>query len=196
MTNIENAIFKAKVNGELKQIFFNTGVDNILITENESEITLSQKLSDIVTSLDNTMTLDAVESKISDAIAQIVDSAPESLDTLRELAEAIAQNSDLMDSLNDAISNKVSIEEGKELISSALITSLNSLDFTTLASITADKLAQLEKAQENVIEVVTVNGTAVDITDKAIDISIPTISIGSDEPVSMNNGDLFLQILS
>lgn len=194
-TIIENAIFKAKVNGEVKEIFFNTGVDNVIINEDGKEILLSQKLAEIITSVENTMTLEAVETKITQAIADVVDSAPESLDTLKELAEAITENADLMDSLNEAIGNKVSVEEGKELISTVLISSLNELDFDTLKLVTAEKLATLETAQENVIESVKINGQALEIADKSVDISLPTITVGTDEPTSMNDGDLFLQII-
>lgn len=195
-SNIETAIFKAKINGELKDIFFNTGIDNIIITEEGSSITLSQKLADIVASLNNTLTLDAVETKISDAIAAVVDSAPESLDTLRELAEAITDNASLMDSLNDLISSKVSAKDGFDLISTSLVDSLNSLDFDTLASLTSDKIATFDSAQENVIETISVNGSPVTIADKSVDISVPSITISSDEPSSLNDGDLFLQIIS
>lgn len=194
-TNIENAIFKAKVNGEMKDIFFNTGVDNVIIYEDDKEILLSQKLAEIISSLGNTMTLDGVQTKIDEEIAKIVDSAPESLDTLRELAEAITENAEIMDTLNSAISEKVTVEEGKELISTTLLETLTALDFETLASIDVDKLAGLEKADENIIEAIKVNGVAVDVTDKAVDIAVPTITIGTTEPTAMNEGDLFLQII-
>lgn len=194
-TNIENAIFKAKVDGELKDLFFKTGVDNVIITEGETDITLTQKLSEIISSLENTMTLDAVEDKIAASIAEIVDSAPESLDTLRELAEAISENADIVDSLNDVIANKVSIEDGKDLISTALIDSLNNLDLDFLATLSAEKIAELAGGEDNVIESISVNGTALDITDKSVDIAVPNITIGSVEPASMNDGDLFLQII-
>lgn len=194
-TTIENAIFKAKVNGELKEIFFNTGIDNVIIFEDDKEILLSQKLAEIVTSIENTMTIDAVETKISDAISNIVDSAPESLDTLRELADVITENAEIMDTLNSAISDKVSVEDGKELISSTLLDTLNALDFDALAGIDIDKLAGLEKADENVIETISVNGKTLDITDKAVDISVPTITIGIDEPSNLVDGDLYLQII-
>lgn len=194
-STIENAIFKAKVNGELKQIFFSTGVDNVVIYEDDKEILLSQKLAEIVASIENTMTLDAVQTKIEESISYIVDSAPESLDTLRELAEAVTENAEIMDTLNSAIADKVSVEDGKELISTALLDTLASLDFDVLASISAEKLAELEKAEENVIDTIKVNGLAVDITDKSVDISVPTITISADEPSSINEGDLFLQII-
>lgn len=46
-TNIENGIFKAMVDGELKEVRFQTGADNVLVTEGDKEITLAKKLESI-----------------------------------------------------------------------------------------------------------------------------------------------------
>lgn len=48
-------------------------------------------------------------------INNLVNGAPEAMDTLKELADAIAANSSLMDALNAAIGNKVDKVEGKGL---------------------------------------------------------------------------------
>lgn len=46
-TNIENGIFKAKVDGELKEVRFQTGAENVMVTEEGKEITLAEKLNNI-----------------------------------------------------------------------------------------------------------------------------------------------------
>ena len=46
------------------------------------------------------------EDLIDDKIADLVNSAPETLDTLGELATALAENQDVVDTLNGAIGNK------------------------------------------------------------------------------------------
>ena len=48
------------------------------------------------------------------SIANLVNSAPETLDTLGELAEAMKANEDVVDALNSAITNKVNIAQGVE----------------------------------------------------------------------------------
>lgn len=117
-TNIENCIFRGKVNGETKQLFFNTGVDNIVVAENGSDITLSQKLTEIISSIS-------------------------------ELSTNIKGNAERLDSLNELIDSKVATEEGKELVSTALVESLNTLDFDVLTSLIAEKLESLEQDDED-----------------------------------------------
>lgn len=50
-------------------------------------------------------------------VNDLVDGAPEAMDTLKELADAIAANKGIMDALNAAIGNKVDKEAGKSLVS-------------------------------------------------------------------------------
>lgn len=57
----------------------------------------------------------AYDSDIDAAIANLIDGAPDALDTLSELADAIKNNKDIVDALNDAIANKVDKVEGKGL---------------------------------------------------------------------------------
>lgn len=47
----------------------------------------------------------------------LVNGAPEAMDTLKELADAIAENAGIMDALNSAIGNKVDKVDGKGLSS-------------------------------------------------------------------------------
>lgn len=57
----------------------------------------------------------AYKSDIQAAIAELINSAPETLDTLNEIATAITGNKSLIESINAAIANKVSKEDGKGL---------------------------------------------------------------------------------
>lgn len=52
-------------------------------------------------------------------INDLVNGAPEAMDTLSELAAAIAANGDIMTALQEAIGNKVDKEAGKSLVSDA-----------------------------------------------------------------------------
>ena len=64
------------------------------------------------------LTLDtekASKEDVDKAIADLVDSAPETMDTLNELAAAIKDNQDVADVLTEAVGNKVDKEEGKGL---------------------------------------------------------------------------------
>lgn len=59
-----------------------------------------------IPSLDGYVTNDQLDTKVNESIANLVDNAPETLDTLGELATAFKDNSDVVDVLNSAIGNK------------------------------------------------------------------------------------------
>lgn len=81
----------------------------------------------------------ATVSDIDTAISNLIDGAPETLDTLNELAQALKDNQDVVDVLNDAIANKVDKIEGK---------GLSTNDYTD-----ADKAAANAQADWNVTSV-------------------------------------------
>ena len=87
------------------------------------------KADTAIQSLDGYATETFVENKVAD----LVNSAPETLDTLGELAAAFEDNQEVVEALDGAISNKVDKEEGK---------GLSSNDFTTAEK---EKLAGLNK---------------------------------------------------
>ena len=87
------------------------------------------KADTAIQSLDGYATETFVENKVAD----LVNSAPETLDTLGELAAAFENNQEVVEALDGAISNKVDKEEGK---------GLSSNDFTTAEK---EKLAGLNK---------------------------------------------------
>lgn len=66
---------------------------------------------------DITQVLSGAKGYTDTQIDNLVNGAPEAMDTLKELADAIAANSDLMDALNAAIGNKVDKVDGMGLSS-------------------------------------------------------------------------------
>jgi hypothetical protein len=78
-------------------------------------------------------------------ISELIDSAPETLDTFKEIADAFAEDQEVLDALNGAIGNKVDKIQGK---------GLSSNDFTTEEK---NKLSTVEEyAQQNTVH--SVNG--------------------------------------
>lgn len=73
----------------------------------------------------------ATEDYVNQAVSDLVDSAPETLNTLGELAAALEEHADLVETLDAAVTNKVDKEEGK---------GLSSNDFTNAEK---EKLANL-----------------------------------------------------
>lgn len=64
---------------------------------------------------DITGVLAQAEEYVDGKLDDIVNGAPEAMDTLKELADAIAANSNVMDALNSAIGGKVDKADGKGL---------------------------------------------------------------------------------
>lgn len=64
---------------------------------------------------DITGVLNQAKEYVNGKISDLVNGAPEAMDTLKELADAIAENADVMETLNAAIGNKVDKVTGKGL---------------------------------------------------------------------------------
>jgi hypothetical protein len=127
-----------------------------------------------VPSLDGYVTNDSLETKVNESIANLVDNAPETLDTLGELAAAFKDNSDVVDVLNSAIGNKSDVghthderyytkSEVDELLS-------NYVSLEVVQQMIADAIANLNKPEEPDIP------TEPDVPEEP---EVPTESVGS-----------------
>ena len=102
--------------------------------------------------LNEYVTNDLLEEKVNESIANIVDSAPETMDTLGELATAIKDNADVISILNSAIGNKSDIGHDHNEIYytksevDALLSNYVSLE--TVQQMIADALANLDNPTE------------------------------------------------
>ncbi len=194
-TTVKTVILKAKIAGALQEVFVNTGIDNVLLTENGVEKTLTTKLAEIVASIDEKAGSEAMTAAVKTAIDELVDGAPEALNTLKELADKATENSDLLADLKEISTGKVDKVDGMSLVADTLVATLNSLDFTALAQVTTDNVAKWGAAQANVIEGLTVNGVAVPMDGKTANITTNTTHVSVSEPTGMTDGDLWLQIV-
>lgn len=83
-------------------------------------------------------------------IAELVGQAPEVMDTIYELAEAMEANQSLVDILNKSISNKVDKEEGKELSSN---------DYTDADKLKVNSITENAEENQNAFSNIIVGGT-------------------------------------
>lgn len=83
----------------------------------ETKVSLQQLDKEIIELLNK---IDNFKQYVDDRIQQLIGTSPENLDTIYELAEAINNNEDAIDILDEAITKKVDKEEGKELSSNDL----------------------------------------------------------------------------
>jgi hypothetical protein len=95
-----------------------TASDNVIVNSSTGE-TLADRLAQIATDISNAIaggiTPSQVDAKISAAISALINEAPETYDTLKEIADYISTNETAMAALNAAIGNKVDKVTGKGL---------------------------------------------------------------------------------
>ena len=85
------------------------------MTYNGTQMTLTAALASIYTSLTSLPTDSGIDGKISAAIDGLIGGAPETYDTLKEIADYIAEHQDVADALSAAVGGKVDKVEGMGL---------------------------------------------------------------------------------
>ena len=110
MANVKHILDTIKVDNEFKALIAKSDGENVAVTYKGAEMTLSAALAQIATSVSDIPTGENVDAKISSAIEALIGGAPETYDTLKEIAEYILNNQDVMSTLNNAIGSKVDKE--------------------------------------------------------------------------------------
>lgn len=134
MATIVKGILQAKIEGVIKQIDVRTGSASVIVDQNTGKTlatALAEIMADVQGAVAGGLTATQAETMMNEKIAALVDSAPSTLDTLKELATAITTNQGLIDSLEAAIGNKVDKVSGKGLstndFTATLLTKLNGI---------------------------------------------------------------------
>ena len=116
----KKAIMKAKIENAIVELMVKSSVENIYLPDGTT--TLASKLADIVSSI-NTIngeiaelpTSSDVSTAISNAIDALIDGAPATYDTLKEISDYIATHQSEYEAIVAAIAGKVDKVEGKGL---------------------------------------------------------------------------------
>ena len=169
-----NATIKAMYQGSINDLMIKTKTDNVYLPDGVT--LLSAKLSEIVTSI-NSMSSDIdalpttseVNTAISAAIDDLIDGAPATYDTLKEISDWIATHQDEYAALIAAIAGKVDKVEGK---------GLSTEDYTTAEK---TKLAGIEAGANNYVLPVATSSTLGGVKQGA------NVTIGQDGTLSATN---------
>lgn len=200
---VKSAILKAKIEGEITDIMVKTGADNVMVPDGDGETTLAAKLAEIAESVAGGISSEQVDSKITTAINNLIDGAPATYDTLKEIADYIETHEEAATALQAAIGDKVDKEEGKGLSTNDFTEAYKSaLDSYATKAVNWDAAYTHSQAahapagaQVNTIETVKVNGSPLSPDgSKAVDIPVPTIYAQTSTPENLKEGDLFFQI--
>ncbi len=181
-----------KVEGALTELLSKSNGENVAVTYNGAETTLTAALASIYTSLTNLPTGDGVDAKISAAIDELIGGAPAAYDTLKEIADYIAAHKEVSDALSAAIGGKVDKVAGKGLstedFTAALKAKLDALPAITSAQVTA----WTNKAEKTVAT--TSADGLMSKADKARLDGLRGVRYGATAPADMQDGEMFVRV--
>lgn len=143
----KHGILQMKIEGILQDVWPQTDAAQVIVDETTQE-TLATRLatlaSDISDAVAGGLTTSQVQEMIDAEIDALIDGAPETYNTLKEIATYISEHQEVVDSLNAAIGDKVDKEEGKGLsandFTDALLAKLNGI---------AEGATKVEKSDTN-----------------------------------------------
>ena len=179
--NIKYILEKIRIEGVLQDILAKSNGENVTVTYGGKEQTLSAALAAIFTSVTELPTAEGVDSKISAAISELIGGAPETYDTLKEIADYIHGHKDVADALTEAVGKKVDKVEGK---------GLSTEDFTTALK------EKLEGLPESIAEATAEKAGLMSAADKARLDGIRGVRYGTEVPADMKDGELFIRVVS
>lgn len=124
MATTKYILEKIKLEGELKDLIAKSNGENVDVTYGGSQMTLAAALASIFTSVSGAMTSGDVDTKISTAIDNLIDGAPETYDTLKEIADYIKADGEAAAAMTTEIGKKVDKVTGKQLSTEDFTTAL------------------------------------------------------------------------
>ena len=194
MADVKHILDTIKVDNEFKALIAKSDGENVAVTYKGAEMTLSAALTQIATSVSNIPTGENVDAKISAAIDELIGGAPETYDTLKEIAEYILNNQDVMSTLNNAIGNKVDKEDGKGLSAEDFTAALKA-KLDALPAITAEDAENWNNKADKSTATVTSAGL-MSAEDKTRLDGLRGVRYGTEPPADMQNGELFVRVVS
>ncbi len=106
MATTKNILDKIRINGVLEELLAKSNGENVSVTYNGSEMTLTAALSTIYSGVSAAQTSAQVQSAIKTEIDKLIGGAPEAYDTLMEIATYINEHKEVSDALSAAIGQK------------------------------------------------------------------------------------------
>lgn len=194
MATTKAILSQIKLDGIIKDLISKSDGENVTVTYNGKSETLTEALAEILTSVQSLPTSDGMTTAINEAVAGIVDGAPESFNTLKEIAAYIESHKEVSDALDAAIGNKVDKVDGKGLSAEDFTTALkNKLD--SMPEITAADVQNWNSKASTVIATQSANGL-MSAEDKAKLDKFRGVRVGTTAPNDMQDGEVFVQLIN
>lgn len=233
MSNVaQKAILTAKINGVLKDLMVKTSADQVFIddsttlaakltelvnaldgkaasnhshtADNINAVSSDGTLRSLQKVLDEKATTDAMNTAISTAIGNLVGDAPETYDTLQEIAAYIDAHQDVVDALNASIGSKAdaSVVATLQETVTAIKTVTDSLGaLATKNSVAESDLDEALKAKVNAAaegnhshgNKAVLDGITADLVTAWNGKS--TVYYSATQPIGLAEGDLWVQLI-
>lgn len=194
MATTKYVLTKIKVNGEFKDLLVKTDADDTVVIWKGQETTLSAALADIMASIATRPSAEDVSALISADIDTLIGGAPEAYNTLKEIADYIAEHKDVADSLTAAIGGKVDKEEGMGLSAEDFTVALKA-KLEAMPVITDEQVAAWnDKASKDTAT--TAADGLMSKEDKARLDGLRGVRVGTEPPADMQDGELFIQVVN
>ena len=194
MATTKYILEKIRMEDALHDLSAKSDGENVSVTYNGMAMTLASALASIYTSVSDFPTGENIDGKISAAIDALIDGAPETYDTLKEIADYIAEHQDVSDALTSAIGNKVDKVSGKGLSTEDFTTALkNKLD--AMASVSSSDVSRWNNKADQTVASQSANGL-MSASDKIRLDTIRGVRYGTSAPDDMQNGELFVHVIS
>lgn len=196
MTGTKYILEQVRVEGALKDLIAKSNGENVTVTYGGTSQTLAAALASIYTSVNDLPTAEGVDTKISTAISGLIGGAPETYDTLKEIADYIETHQEAADALNAAIGNKVDKVEGKGLSTEDFTTALKtSLEGLAALGLTAEKVAAWDAKAEKTVATTTAAGLMAAADKVRLD-GLRGVRTGAEPPEDMQDGELFVRVVT
>ena len=220
----QKAILTAKISGVLKDLMVKTTAEQVYI---DDTTTLAAKLAEViealngkaaaththaqadVTGLEDALTArpttEAMNAAISAAISELIGGAPETYDTLKEIADYIGAHQEVVDALNAAIGNKAdaSVVTALQTTVNAIKTTVDGLGaLATKDTVTETDLDDALKAKINTASEGAHTHTNKDVLDGISTNQVAAwnakskVHYSATEPENLADGDLWVQLVN
>ena len=193
MANTNFVLSKIMVGGEIRDIIAKATGKHTTVVWKETETTLDSALASIIAELSGQASGEAVDAKISAAIDELIGGAPETYDTLKEIADYIESHKDVVTALNEAIGNKVNKIDGKGLSAEDFTAALKA-KLEAMPAITAAQVEAWNGKADKTVASSTADGL-MSKEDKARLDGLRGVRYGTDIPADMKEGELFIRVV-
>lgn len=193
MENTKFILEKIKIGEQVQNILAHSTDQYVTVNYKGQEKTLSAALTDILAEASKHIDGEAVDTKISTAISELIGGAPETYDTLKEIADYIATHEDAAAALNAAIGNKVDKVEGKGLSTEDFTTAFKE-KLDALPSITASQVEEWNSKAGTTVASVDANGLMSKEDKTKLD-GLRGVRYGTETPADLKDGELFIRVV-